>query len=109
MSEDIFQDIMFAIERWLDDISILEERMFKIQTLRERINHTIAQVEIEGTTSTIDVARLNHVGDMWMNLLDLLRGEINPDSKRTTLICLLKLFECGEISLLLTVEIISKL
>ena len=109
MSEDIFQDIMFAIETWLSDISVLEERIFKIQTLRERIHRTISQVEYEGSTSTIDLARLNHVGDMWINLLDLLRGESNPDSKRTIIIYLLKLFECGELSLLLTTEMILKL
>lgn len=58
MSEDIFQDVMIAIEGWLSGISIFEERMFRIQTLRERINRRISQVEIEGITPAIDVARL---------------------------------------------------
>ena len=105
MAQDIFQDIMVAIERWLEDINILEERLLKIQTLRERIHRTISQVEIEGQTSTMDVARLSHVGEMWVNLLELL--ETSGD-KRTILMNLLKLFDYGEISINFVTEIILK-
>ena len=105
MSEDIFQDIALAIDRWLDDITILEERTFKIQTLRERIHRTITQVQFEGETSAMDLARLNHVGDMWIKSLEAL----NEGQKRTIIVTLLKLFDYGEMSLDLLTEIILKL
>ena len=103
---DIFQDITLAINRWFDDITILEELAFKIEILKEKINRIISQIEYEGETSSMEVSRLRHVGNLWITLMNLLQE--NGD-KRVILEIILKLFSYGELSLHLVTEIILKL
>ena len=80
MAQDIFQDIMYAIDYWLQDISSLEERLQKIESVREKIDRTISRIETEGQTSIVGVSRLTHVGDMWIDSLEALK-----DGKRRTI------------------------
>ena len=102
---EVFQEIQNAIETWLTEISQKEERLQKCQTLKNRINQTITQIEFE-EESIINIGRIQYVSDIWISILDLLSIR---ESKEQLIYNVLQLFGLGEISLTLTYVIIKDL
>lgn len=104
--ESVGDDIATAIETWLQEINVLEERLLKLSSLRMRIHRTISQIQYEGSHSITDMGRLQYIGDLWIAILDLLQCERTEDIKKQLLEKVLQLFDAGEISLWLSREII---
>ena len=58
----IWDNISNALDKWLQSISILEERQRKVNDLRERINRTLEQVQQDGLISIYDFGTLTYIG-----------------------------------------------
>ena len=108
--ETILDDISNALDDWLIKINILEERQFKLSNLQERVTRTLQQIQCEGLVSSYDVERLRYIGQVWIDLIDLLKkDQLDQDAKRLIINNLIKLYDTGQISVDLITEIIMKL
>lgn len=108
--ETILDDISNALDDWLIKINILEERQFKLSNLQERVTRTLQQIQCEGLVSSYDVERLRYIGQIWIDLIDLLKkDQLDQDAKRLIINNLIKLYDTGQISVDLITEIIMKL
>ena len=101
--DSVGNDIATAVDAWLNEIDVLEERLLKLSNLKMRIHRTISQIQYEGTHSITDMARLQYIGDLWVSILDLITS---GDNQKELLKKILELFDAGEISLYLTCKII---
>ena len=99
---DVFQQIEKAIETWLTQISVKEERLIKYENLQHRINQTITQIEYN-EEKVINIARIQYVANCWISILKLIYTD---EFKEDLIYNVLHLFEIGEISLLLCFSII---
>ena len=99
--DSVGNDIATAVDAWLNEIDVLEER--KLSNLKMRIHRTISQIQYEGTHSITDMARLQYIGDLWLSILELITS---GDNQKELLKKILELFDAGEISLYLTCKII---
>lgn len=107
----IWQNITHALDDWLDRISNLEERQQQMSNLQEKVNRVLTQIQQDGLISIYDFGRLSYIGDVWINLLNLLSStERKNDSTKRLIICnLLRLYEVRHISMDLFVETIFQL
>ena len=90
----------------MDNISLIEERQIKLDSLQDRINRTIQQIQFDGLISIFDVERLRCIGKIWISLLNHFKLERSEDSKRVIISDLIKLYDYGQISADLCTEII---
>ena len=102
--DSVGNDIATAVDAWLNEIDVLEERLLKLSNLKMRIHRTISQIQYEGTHSITDMARLQYIGDLWVSILDLITS---GDNQKELLRKILELFDAGEISMYLTCQFIS--
>ena len=91
-SETVMEKISDALETWLDGIIDLEERQFRLNSLQERVNRTIQQIQFEGMLSIYDVEHLRTIGKIWINILNLLKGDGGDERKRLLIVNLLQLY-----------------
>ena len=98
---DVFDTVFHAIDIWLKDITIKERR---VKTIKRRLRRNILQIKYEGLLSVIEIAELERISDLWIELLHSIRGE-----KTKTLNHVLVLFYHEQISLELVNRIIIKL
>ena len=94
---DVFQSVFYAIESWLKDVVIYENR---VQDIEERLARRLLQIKYEGYSTP----ELEKIADIWLKLLRSLGGP-----KEEVLRHLLTLFHYGQISLDLVIRIILKL
>ena len=83
----IWDNISNALDEWLQSISILEERQRKINDLRERINRKLVQIRQDGLISICDFERMNYIGRVWVDLINLvssftITAMVDKDVKR---------------------------
>ena len=102
-----FEQINAALESWLDQISVLEERQQIVSNFHERIIRTLQQIQIEGLLPFYDFAVLNYIGETWLQLLNNVSAE--TIDKRCILQNLLKLYNANQISEELLIEIAVQL
>ena len=94
--DSILMDIVNAIDIWLDELTVQEEKYNRITSVQERIQQTITQIEYEGDTSA-DISKVKFIGNLWGNMLNLIAIR-DSSSKRQLVLQTLKLLEVGEIS-----------
>ena len=110
----IWDDISNALDEWLRSISILEERQRKVNDLHGRINRVLQQVQQDGLISIYDFGRLTYIGQVWINLINLVMSftattAVDKDVKRLILENLFYLYNIQQISHELFMEIILQL
>ena len=110
----IWDNISNALDEWLQSISILEERQRKINDLRERINRKLVQIRQDGLISICDFERMNYIGRVWVDLINLvssftITAMVDKDVKRLILKNLFYLYSIQQISHELFIEIILQL
>ena len=101
--ETVLEDVLDAIDIWLNEIEIDENR---VEKMKSRISRRVSQIRLEGMTPIVDLGRLENVADMWTSILTLLCSEKTDSTKKLLLTHVLQLFESGEISMALTCGII---
>ena len=114
MELSIWDNISNALDGWLQSISLLEERQRKVSDLRERINRKLGQVQQEGLISIYDFGTLTYIGQVWVDLINLLSSctettVMDKDVKRLILENLFQLYNIQQISYELIMEIILQL
>ena len=103
----ILDSVGEAIEQWLEEISFEEHRQRHLHKIQERIGRTLDQVRYEGTLSCYDLERLKYIGQNWCDLVNLLTSkETTKDDVRGIICCLLRLYDCVQITKDLFGEII---
>ena len=102
-----FECIEKALESWLSEISILEERQQIINNYKEQITRTLQQIQIEGLTSIYDFTVLSYIGQTWISLVEQFSSP--QIDKRIVIQNLLKLYNANQISSSLLIEIIAQL
>ena len=96
--DSILTDVMTAIDDWLDNLTIKEEKYNQIQNAQDRIQQTLLQMQFEGEVST----EIEFIGNLWIDIL-------NTDNPEELLMKILMLLEIGAISRDLTYQLIVKL
>ena len=106
----VLEKITFALETWLDNITILEERQQLVRGLEDRVNRTLQQIQLEGLISIYDLGTLRYIGQIWIQLVNLLPlSGGDEDRKRQVITNILKLYDARQISLELCTEVIVNL
>ncbi len=103
--ESLIPDILHALDIWLMELEGLEQRNLKLERMRARINRTVDQIHMEGMLTIPDMGRLEYVAKLWVDVLAL----IQVGDRRTLVTKILQLFDSGEISLVLTTEMIMNM
>ena len=103
----VWDDITYALDGWLQKISVLEERQRQVYDLQERINRTLQQIQIEGLLPIYDFERLRYIGQVWSDLISLLSSP--EKDKRLVVYNLLRLYESGQVSVQLFTEVVIQL
>ena len=106
----VWNDLAYAVDDWLQKISILEERQCKLNNIQERIQRTLQQLQLDGLISIYDFSMLNYVGCVWIDLINLVSSEtMEKDIRKLIINNLLKLHDAGQISVELFTNIIVNL
>ena len=103
----LWEDINYALDNWLQKISVLEERHRQVNNLQGRINRTLQQVQLEGLLPIYDFERLRYIGQTWNDLISLLSSP--EKDKRMIVYNLLRLFESGQVSTQLFTNVVIQL
>ena len=106
----IWNDITYALNNWLQTISVLEERQRQVTDLQDRINQTLQQIQQDGLISIYDFETLNYIGRVWIDLINSLSSHtiatMNKDTKLLIIQNLLHLYNAHQILSELFTEII---
>ena len=105
----VFQKISIALQSWLDNLTVLEERNQIITSLQERIQRTLIQIQQEGTMTIYAFESLRYIGTLWSNLIGLLSVGMEDSNKRDIIKHLLQLYELEQITENMFIEIIIEL
>ena len=97
---DVFDTVFHAIDIWLKDITIKE---FQLKIIERKLRRNILQIKYEGLLSVIEIAELEKISDLWLELLHSLGGDKTFIVNRV-----LTLFYYDQISLELANRIIVK-
>ena len=97
---DVFDSVFHAIDIWSKDITIKEHQ---VKIVKRRLRRSILQIKYEGLLSIIEVAELEKISDLWLELLYSLGGD-----KALIVNRVLTLFYYDQISLELANQIIVK-
>ena len=104
--DSLTQDIVMAVDIWLGKLNVTENKNIVLANMKRRIHRTMSQVQFEGIYSLLEVERLQCITDTWTNILDLLQCGKTEENQKILVKKVLELFDHGEISLLLTNELI---
>ena len=97
---DVFDTVFHAIDIWLKDIKIKE---CQLKIIERKLRRNILQIKYEGLLSVIEIAELEKISDLWLELLYSLGGDKTLIVNRV-----LTLFYYDQISLELANRIIVK-
>ena len=100
--ESILTDIVDAIDIWLENLTVKEEKYNQVQNTQDRIQQTILQMRFEGEVS----AEIQNIANLWIEILNLLSSDAY---KEELVMKILLLFEIGGISRSLTYQFIVNL
>ena len=91
-----------AIEQWMGEISSEEHRQRHLHKIQEQIGRTLDQVRYEGLLSCYDFEKLKYIGQNWCVLVSLLTSASSEEETekdvRGIICCLLRLYDCGQIT-----------
>ena len=87
-----------AIEQWTEEISSEEHRQRHLYKIQEQIGRTLDQVRYEGLLSCYDFEKLKYIGQNWCVLVSLLTSASSEKDVRGIICCLLRLYDCGQIT-----------
>ena len=104
----VFESISEALQSWLDNLTVLEERNQIVADLNEAIFRTLSQIEKEGTFSIYHFSMLENVGRVWSELLDVLSSTTDVD-KRLIVKYLLELYDLKQLTKETFINIIIEL
>ena len=107
--DSILEDVLNAIEIWLKDLQKEEKQNYRLNMMKNKINRSVMQIQFEGLNSIVDMARIHFVANTWISILEIMRESKTDEVKRHFITHILKLFDCGEISLTLCSEMIMQL
>ena len=115
--DTILQDIMYALDSWLEQISVLEGHHHQRTTmttdsnLQEHIQSVLERLQIDGLISIFDFGGLSYIGLLWTNLIDMIShyGQTDLNTKKLIIDYSLKLHEAKQIDAELFTEIIMQL
>ena len=71
------------------------------QGLQEKVERTLSQIQQDGLTSIYDFEMINYIGQVWINLMNLLSSYtvyVDEEMKGEIVYNLLKLYDVGQIS-----------
>ena len=105
----IFDKISFALQSWIDSLTVLEERHQRIVSLQERIQRTLCQIQQEGTMSIYAFETLQYIAMLWTNLIEILYNAMDDSTKRNIIEHLLRLYELEQITENMFIVIIMEL
>ena len=71
---DVFDTVFHAIDIWLKDITIKENQL---KIIERKLKRNILQIRYEGLLSLVEVAELEKISDLWLELLNSLGGDKN--------------------------------
>ena len=98
------------IDQWLQEILTEEHRISHLRKIQERIERTLDQVRYEGYLSIYDFERLKYIGRQWIDLINLISSACQTEKNVNAIVCcLLRLYDCAQISKDLFGEIITLL
>ena len=97
---DVFDTVFHAIDIWLKDITIKENQL---KIIERKLKRNILQIRYKGLLSLVEVAELEKISDLWLELLNSLGGD-----KTVIVTRVLNLFYYDQISLELANRIIVK-
>ena len=97
---DVFDTVFHAIDIWLKYITIKE---CQLKIIERKLTRNILQIKYEGLLSVIEIAELEKISDLWLELLYSLGGD-----KALIVNRVLTLFYYDQISLELANRIIVK-
>lgn len=97
------------IDQWLCEISTEEHRINHLLKIQERIDRTLNQIRYEGFLSIYDFERLKYIGQQWIDLINLLSVNETEKNVNAIVCCLLRLYDCAQLSKDLFGEIITLL
>ena len=97
---DVFDTVFHAIDIWLKDITIKENQL---KIIERKLKRNILQIRYEGLLSLVEVAELEKISDLWLELLNSLGGD-----KTVIVTRVLKLFYYDQMSLELANRLIVK-
>tara|TARA_Y100000310_G_C20147635_1_gene563208 strand:- start:77 stop:442 length:366 start_codon:yes stop_codon:yes gene_type:complete len=108
----ILDDITLALNKWLEKIVIVEENQRRVMSLQEKVQQTLLQIQQDGLISTYDFGIINYIGQVWIDLTNLLSSYYiheDKDVKRHIINNLFKLYDIQQISVELFTETIVNL
>ena len=108
----VWDDITYALDEWLQKITMLEQRQLRVSNLQDRISRTLQQIQQDGLISIYDFGTLTYIGQVWIDLINLISSTtavLEKNTKRLIIQDLLKLYDAQQISYELLVEIIIQL
>ena len=97
---DVFDTVFHAIDIWLKDIEIKE---CQLKIMERKLRRNILQIKYKGLLSVIEIAELEKISDLWLELLYSLGGD-----KALIVNRVLPLFYYDQISLELANRIVVK-
>ena len=87
-----------AIEQWMEEIPFEKHRQRHLHKIQEQIGRTLDQVRYEGLLSCYDFEKLKYIGQNWCVLVSLLTSASSEKDVRGIICCLLRLYDCGQIT-----------
>ena len=106
----VWKDIVYALNDWLNKITILKEGQRKVSSLQEQVHRTLQQIQQDGLISIYDFCRLQYIGEVWIDLINLSSSiKMEDSTKRLIKSKLLQLYESDHISTDLLIDIIVQL
>jgi hypothetical protein len=90
--ESIRTDIEEAIDIWLNELTVKEEKYHQIKNTQYKIQQTLLQIQFEGEAT----AEIQFIANLWIDILNLLNSE--SSERGELLMKFLLLFEAGAIS-----------
>ena len=102
----VWLDIEEALHRWTDRILDAESRLQKTASFRESIEASLRRQQLDGLLNHQDIAELQHITNIWMNLLNCVSSySVGCDFvKRDIITYLIELYNLRQITKSLVVE-----
>ena len=85
-------DVEEAIDIWLNELTVKEEKYHQIKNTQYKIQQTLLQIQFEGEAT----AEIQFIANLWIDILNLLNSE--SSEREELLMKFLLLFEAGSIS-----------
>ena len=102
----VWSDFEEALRRWMCKILDAESRLEKTASFRQNIEASLRRQQLDGLLNHQDIAELQHITNIWMNLLNCVSSySVGCDFvKRDIITYLIELYNLRQITKSLVVE-----